>query len=318
MRKKSELSDLTENSSHIFVIIVLAVLVSLLILIVAKIYQNQTAEPQEKSIVLTFESDNFPTLQLGHYALWSVLPENQYQFLKRFNSVDNQLVSLDGTSLTTLELKDLDEITAFAVTVELEGDRDETPNNFELMRTTVDNNRAQLKFDMEIPIPNNSFLLATPSDGNLTINELSGLWFVDENLDQPSLSLPELNNLAFTYQARVINTQTNQRLMIGRFSDPKLADDFQNHSLTFPVFNFPGEDFLRNIPDGLEPPLNLANGNYQIIISLEPFLNENDFTGEEVFLELFSSNISANLPAHTAQTLNYKFKPITLTIDIDG
>jgi len=317
MRKKSELSDLTENSSHIFVIIVLAVLISLMILIAAKIYQDQHLQPEKQTTVLTFESDNFPTLQFGHYALWNVSSSDQHQFLKRFNSVNNQLVSLDGSDLTSIEIDDDTEITQLAVTIEMEGDRDEIPNNFELMLGPVVESRANLKFDMEIPIQNNSFVLATPSDGNQTINELSGIWFVDRDLERESLSLPELNNSMFIYQARVINTQINQTLMIGRFRDPKSPDDFQNHSLTFQVFNFPGEDFLRNLPDGLEPPLNLSNGNYRVIISLEPFFNDSDFTGDDIFIELFNTDISSTLPPHTPQILDYKFRPITLSIEIN-
>lgn len=318
MRKKSELSDLTENPSRIFVIIILAVVVSLLILIVAKIYQDRTHEPTIETTRLTLESDNFPTLQLGHYALWSVLPEDQYTFLKRFNSVNNQLVSLDGSVLTTLDLPNTDTITRLAITIEREGDRDEKPNNFVFMHSTVEDDHAKLEFNIEVPPTHNSFLLATPSDGNLTINELSGIWFINEDLEQPSLNLPELENLPFIYQAGVINTQSNQYLTIGKFRDYAQPDDFQSHTLNTEGFNLPGEDFLRNLPDGLEPPLNLTNGNYQVIISLEPFLDGDDFTGEDIFLELFKSEISTTLPAHTTQILDLKFRPITLTVNIDG
>lgn len=315
MRKKSELSDLTDNPSQIFMIILSAVFLSFFILISAKFYQNRNTTTDKQVITLTIKSDSFPTLQLGHYALWNITPSGQYQFLKRFNSVEKQLVSLNKENLTTLDIDTNTEITEFVVTIEKEGDRDEVPNNFELIRGPFIKNKAYLEFNIETPVQSSSFVLATPSDGNLTINELSGIWFVDNKLENGSLGLSEINKPNFTYQAMISNTQTNEILMIGRFSDPKSSDDFQKYSLNSKVFNYPGEDFLRNLPEGLEPPLNLSNGNYRVIISLEPFISGSDFTGEEVFLELFNNNISTNLSPHTSQTLDYTFKPIVLSIE---
>jgi len=315
MRKKSELSDLTDNPSQIFMIILSAVFLSFFILISAKFYQNRNTTTDKQVITLTIKSDSFPTLQLGHYALWNITPSGRYQFLKRFNSVEKQLVSLNKENLTTLDIDTNTEITEFVVTIEKEGDRDEVPNNFELIRGPFIKNKAYLEFNIETPVQSSSFVLATPSDGNLTINELSGIWFVDNKLENGSLGLSEINKPNFTYQAMISNTQTNEILMIGRFSDPKSSDDFQKYSLNSKVFNYPGEDFLRNLPEGLEPPLNLSNGNYRVIISLEPFISGSDFTGEEVFLELFNNNISTNLSPHTSQTLDYTFKPIVLSIE---
>lgn len=315
MRKKSELSDLTDNSSRIFMIILSAILLSIFILVSAKFYQSRNTTTDKQVTTLTLKSDSFPTLQLGHYALWNITPSGQYQFLKRFNSVAEQLVSLNKENLTTLDIDSNTEITELVVTIEKEGDRDEVPNNFELMRGSFIDNKAYLEFNIETPTQSSSFVLATPSDGNLTINELSGLWFVDNKLESESLSLPEINKQNFTYQAIISNTQMSEILTIGRFSDPKSSDDFQNHSLNSKVFNYPGEDFLRNLPEGLEPPLNLSNGNYRVIISLEPFMSGSDFTGEAIFLELFNNNIPPNLSPHTSQTLDYTFKPIILSIE---
>ncbi len=315
MRKKSELSDLTDNSSRIFMIILVAVSLSFFLLISAKFYQNRNTTTDRQVITLTLKSDSFPTLQLGHYALWNITPSGQYQFLKRFNSVEGQLVSLNKDNLTTLDIDTDTEITELTVTIEKEGDRDQVPNNFELMRGPFINSKAYLEFNVETPVQDSNFVLATPSDGNLTINELSGVWFVDNKLENGSLSLSEINKPNFTYQAIITNTQTDEVLMIGRFRNPKSSDDFQNYSLNSKVFNYPGEDFLRNLPEGLEPPLNLSNGNYHVIISLEPFISGSDFTGEAVFLELFNTHIPSNLSPHTSQALDYTFKPIVLSIE---
>lgn len=317
MRKKSELSELTDNTFRVFMIIVFSVLISLATLITAKIYQDRqdTSETQVQTISL--DSENFPTLQLGHYCLWVVDHQGQYRFLKRFNSIKGRLVSLDGTELQELPVDTLRQAKEFVVTIEQEGDRDKNPNDFELMRGALTENSSQLRFDLQNIGDQQRFLLATPSDGNNTINERSGLWFVDEDLQTQGLTLDELTDGRFSYQARLQNTSTGDELNIGYFRDPKTKDDFQSFSLSSSVFNFPGEDLLRNLPGDLEPPINLANGDYKIIVSLEPMINNSDFTGEEVFVEIMSTEIPQNLEPYRTQLLDITFKPILLSLEIN-
>ncbi len=317
MRKRSELSELTENTFRVFVIIALSILVSLSILIAAKIYQDRNLEVENTQISLSFEADNFPTLQLGHYCLWAVDSDNNYKFLKRFNSVNNNLVSLDGSDLNSLEIDPLEGYTGFVVTIELEGDRNENPNDFELTRGIIEDDTAGLLFDFKSIGESNSYILSTPSDGNRTINEQSGIWFVTSDNESPSLDLEPLPGKKFSYQARVLNTKTGDQLNIGYFSDPKTKDDFQAYSLSSSVFNTPGEDFLTNLPGDVEPPINLANGDYELIVSLEPFTNDGDFTGEEIFLEIMRSYIPKQLEPNTSQNLDITFKPISLKISIN-
>lgn len=323
MRTSSDLKDLTDNSLRILLIIISAILISITILITAKLYQNKnTSTPEDKSgVILELEANNFPTLQLGHYALWNLDQDGNYHFLKRFNSLNHKLISLDGTTLTRLQLENpitSASLNTLVVTIEQEGDRDEKPNNLEFMRGKIEGKETTLKFDINIdPNDKNSFILATPTDGNLSINELSGIWFINEKLQDPTLSIPELKNIPFTYQARVVNTDTGTNLTIGNFVDPTSPDNFQNYSSDSLGFNTPGEDFLRNISGELEPPLNLANGYYKVIVSVEPYYQENDFTGEGIFSEILSTNIPYGLAPHTSHYLNQTFEPITLTINMN-
>jgi len=314
MRKKSELSELTENPVRILVIIVLSVFLSLLILLSAK-YQSDNFNTPQDNFVLELTSENFPTIQLGHYALWGIADNTSF-FLKRFNSIDKQLVGLDGQALEELEVPDGRSFEAFMVTIENEGDRNEVPNNFTLMKTAIKNNEANLLFDITIPDSENTFILATPTDGNQTINEQSGIWFVDSDLTKKGLNLQELANTPFKYEARIINIENNVNLSLGRFSDPETSDDSQIFSQALEGFKFPGEDLLRNLPEELEPPINLANGQYKVIISLEPNTDDTDITGSDIFLPILETEIPEDLEPYENYPLKLTYAPIKLNIKI--
>ena len=311
------MSELTENSTRVFAIIVFTILLALFILVTAKFYQRSTQQIQPSKTEINLTGNNFPTIQLGHYALWGVSEQNAFTLIKRFNFVDGSLVSLDGSVLESVEIDDATYIKSIAVTIELEGDRDEIPSELILMSQSVNDNKADLSFDVEEPTEESTFLLATPTDGNNTINELSGLWFISEDLITKSLSLDEPVNPFFTYEARIINNEFDEEINIGRFTDTNSSDDFQNHSLTNPGYNTPGEDFLRNLPVNIEPPINLTNGEYQVIISIEPDIDGTDISGPEVFLEIYNTEIPQTLNAYKSFPLDFTFKPITLKVVID-
>jgi hypothetical protein len=316
MRRRSQLSELNERQPLIGIIIVVTIIISALILIVSKFYldgKNQTIAPSPS---MTLQSDNFPTIQLGHYAIWGRKDDNSVVFIKRFNSIDNQLKNLDGSDLTELYLEGLDDIQSIFVTIESEGDRDETPNDFVLMDSEIVQNRAELIFDLDIPESENYFILATPTDGNSTINEMSGLWFKDEVDELPGLKLPN-SPQKFKYEARIINPVVERALYLGRFDNVKEEDNSKIYSLSSEGFKFPGEDLLRNLPEPLEAPLNLANGNYQIIVSLEPDSDGIDNTGEDVFLRLLSLEIPRNSAELQNIPMNTDYKPIQLTIELN-
>ena len=67
----------------------------------------------------------------------------------------------------------------------------------------------------------------------------------------------------------------------------------------------------------MEAPLNLANGDYQVIVSLEPDIDGVDITGEDVFLRLLSKEIHQNSPERQNIILETDYKPIQLRIEIN-
>jgi hypothetical protein len=316
MRRRSQLSELNERQSLIWIIIIASVAISALILILSKIYLDRNNNPTPEIPSFTLQTENFPTIQLGHYALWGRKNDESILFIKRFNSIDNQIKNLDGRDLTELSLEKLNELNSFFVTIENEGDRDETPNNFILMESQILEGKSELKFELSIPKTDSTFMLATPTDGNSTINELSGLWFKDADEELPSLNLP-LSQQNFIYEIRLINTIANNSLLIGRFDNPREEDNSKIYSLTSEGFKFPGEDLLRNLPEPLEAPLNLANGDYQVVVSLEPDIDGVDITGEDIFLRLLSKQIPQNSPEKENIILEADYKPIQLRIEIN-
>ena len=70
-------------------------------------------------------------------------------------------------------------------------------------------------------------------------------------------------------------------LSTGRFTDPAAADDASPFSDGGPAF--PGEDFLTDLPDGVTPPVDLADGSSLIVVSVEPDLAGIDPTGSGPF-----------------------------------
>lgn len=316
MRSRSQLSELNERQSLIGIIILVTVAISAIILILSKIYLDRNNDPTLETPSFTIQSNNFPTIQLGHYALWGRRNDESILFIKRFNSIDNQIKNLDGSDLTELSLEGLNELKDFFVTIENEGDRDETPNNFILMESQILEGRSELKFELIIPETDSTLMLATPTDGNSTINELSGLWFKDAKEELPGLNLP-LSPQRFKYEIRLINTVADNSLLIGRFDNVREEDNSRIYSLTSESFKFPGEDLLRNLPEPMEAPLNLANGDYQVIVSLEPDIDGVDITGEDVFLRLLSKEIHQNSPERQNIILETDYKPIQLRIEIN-
>ena len=313
MQKRYELGELNDNPGIVFIIIILTVIVSISILIWAKYYSNSPV-PKIEGTTIQLDAHNIPTLQLGHYALWTLNQEGIYKFQKRFNTVNAELVSLDGSRLEELVIGNISIPKEYMVTIEEEGDRDEEPGlNF--MNGLLNGNSANLRFKLTNPENPSSFILASPTDGNNTINEESGLWFTN-NQNTGSLNLPELPD-GFSFEARVIHLKSNTDMRIGSFAQFDGEDDLSIFSLTEKGFKYPGEDFLTNLPANLEAPLNLANGDFQVIISIEPNIDGVDMTGEQIFSELFHADIPKELEPYTSHPLEYTFIPTELNIKIN-
>lgn len=153
--------------------------------------------------------------------------------------------------------------------------------------------RAHLKIAFgDIGRSSGQYMLATPTDGDASVNELSGVWFGMVNTGQSALQLPALPS-GWVYEGWAM--VDGKSLTTGRFSNPSGAD--ANAPFSGPVAppNIPGEDFLRNPPvavfPGLSFPLDLRGQS--VAISIEPDLRGTDPTGAGPFgIMLLQADIS--------------------------
>ncbi len=180
-----------------------------------------------------------------------------------------------GLSKSQFELnpENLDKATAFILTIEPSPDNDASPSAVHLMAGNFSGSSANLTVDHGAAIGTNfsnasgKYILATPTDGNTTTNEKSGVWWLDPaNGPGRGLELPELAK-GWQYEGwAVIN---DIPVSTGKFSSVTSADAssvYSGSEADGPPF--PGEDFLVNAPAGLTFPLDLSGA--KIVISVEP------------------------------------------------
>ena len=111
-----------------------------------------------------------------------------------------------------------------------------------------------------------TYILATPTDGNDDMNELSGVWFLDPSGPSAGLALPTLPN-GWKYEGWAV--MGNTAVSTGTFTSVSGNDEsalFSGTTASAPMY--PGEDFLMNAPSGLTFPTDLSGGT--MVISVEP------------------------------------------------
>ena len=230
---------------------------------------NTGSQPDVESSV-SF-SATLPVLSEGHYEGWAIYGDEKVSTGK-FDA---------GSEVFTLE-RNLEDADMVVVTIEAEGDTDTEPSGVVVLAGEVgESNTVALSFPVDLSNVSGSYILATPTNGNGN-NETSGVWFVQ--LPPPlsaSLNLPELPS-GWVYEGWAVNGGTP--LTTGRFSDVAAADDFNDFSGTdAPGPNFPGEDFIRNAPEGSTFPVDLADGESLVVVSVEPDIDGVDPTGPAPF-----------------------------------
>ncbi len=314
---KALLSDFQRNYRKIIAIATAIMLITITVFIVLKI-ESPISDPESADqLQLQLNGAHIPTLNLGHYVLWIVDNQGEYHFFKRFNFYQGELVSLDGSKLTTWQEEAPPDISKFVVTIEREGDRDEIPNSVILLQGAPSEGVASLRQELlAFDKVQGSFILASPSDGNNEVNEQSGLWFVEPSQKKASLSLPPINLGNWIWEARIQSTMGID-LLIGRFSSASGYDNFDDYSaLNGDSLAYPGQDFFINLPQNMAGPVNLANGSYRVIISLEPNLADSDFTGDTVFMPVLSAEVAPGQAVHEPVQLQLIEDTIELTIQV--
>ena len=180
-------------------------------------------------------------------------------------------VGADGVQSKTkfsVKISDANDATTFVLSIEPENDSDPAPAATKILAGDFSGSSAELSIANIGDFSNaeGKYILATPTNGMPT-NENSGIWFLNLSTGSPEvgLTLPTLPD-GWKYEGWTVINGTP--VTTGKFTDVATTDEAAPYSDSLPGPPFPGEDFLKNAPDGLTFPTDIAGGT--AVISIEP------------------------------------------------
>lgn len=274
-------------------------LVAISAAVVAPVLTEQTQAQVATTLRLDLRA--LEPLAAGHYEGWAIFGEEKVSTGKFALAGDGSLLTLAGQPIdlfrSVVDLRDADSI---VVTIEADGDVDDLPSGIVVLAGPRAGDRAALAFPVDLSAAAGGYILATPTDDDPD-NDAAGVWFLDPAGPQPSLTLPALP-AGWVYEGWGVTQGTP--LSTGPFETPgggDLAAAFSGSSSGPP---FPGEDFVANLPAAIAPPVNLADGDSLIVISVEPDLMGSDPTGSGPFsIKPLVGEVPAGLLDHTLTPL---------------
>ena len=173
----------------------------------------------------------------------------------------------------SLTQSNISKATTYVLTIEPFPDTDPTPSSVHILAGDFSGTSANLVISHAAAIGNDflastgGYILATPTDGGMTTNENSGVWWLDPAQGPGAgLSLPTLPS-GWMYEGWAVIDGVP--VSTGTFTDVAAADKAAPYSETMAAGPpFPGEDFLLNAPTGVTFPTDLAGKT--VVISVEP------------------------------------------------
>jgi len=175
-----------------------------------------------------------------------------------------------------IDSEHLEKASKFVLTIEPANDPDAAPAATHILEGDFSGSSASVTVGAIADFSNVSgkYILATPTNGPMS-SEKSGIWFLDLSSGAPTegLMLPTLP-AGWKYEGwAVIN---GMPVSTGTFTNTKATDEFDGFSgpTALGMVNgadgfFPGEDFLKAAPTGLDFPVDISGG--KAVISIEPF-----------------------------------------------
>lgn len=213
-----------------------------------------------------------------HYEGWSIIGGAPVSTGRWNIQADGSVVSVNEAGDVTGTLGTTDSFvspvsanhansTAYVLTLEPNGDTDAGPSKVHIVAGRYEGNTAQAVVENRSAIGTDfvdfagSFILAAPTGGA----DDQGLWYF--NGESAALTLPELPE-GWNYEGWVVDTAAGVPYSTGIFHDPNGADWDGAGPYAGPnADNFPpapGQDFVQGMP------LDLDNGNFITVISVEP------------------------------------------------
>jgi hypothetical protein len=221
---------------------------------------------------LTLTTSSFPTLSGGaHYEGWAIV-DGEPISTGKFNVEGDRLTDAGGVPIDGFFLSnDVGAASTIVITIEPAGDTDAVPADTHFVAGDIVAGEAELTIahpaalGTDFADASGSFVLATPTDGDRTNDELSGIWFLEFPGPEASLNLPELPE-GWTYEGWAVIDGVP--VTSGTFRSTVGSDDSAPYSGTVRTPNFPGEDYLFNAPEGLTFPTDLSGA--PVVVSVEP------------------------------------------------
>lgn len=251
----------------------------------------ETAQPRDNGSIdygsVQLFAQSMPVLAQGAYELVVVGQDGARTSLGRFLLTDQgQIADLAGTVKPNAVFPLRQRVTGLSKAEIRLVDRQDNrqPFSIEFLTGDFQQDRAVATFGGSVfEQSSGRYMVGTPTDGNDTLNERSGLWFGDLVRGAAALNLPTLKP-GWVYEGWAV--LDGRPLTTGRFTSVNRPDSFSGFSdAQSPAPNFPGEDFLRDPPvqvfPGLAFPLDLAGD--LVRISLEPDVSGIDPTGQGPF-----------------------------------
>lgn len=258
--------------------------------------KTEESPPPLAEVRLQFE--RLPPNRSSHYELWERSPSGGEQRMGGFRVLEGgSIVSLAGDPTSTLSAPELPPAgTELLLTLEAGDTLAEQRSERVLLRGVLKTTEADLVSELPKIPKGQVAILSTPTEedapATTKVPASAGIWFAKKGAKKgtpaPGLSVPALPT-GWVYGGWVV-TGADTVLPTGLFPSPKAADRHAPYSGTGAGWKLPGEDFLRDAPEGLKFPLNLADGRTEVIVSLEPDVGStNDHP--EPFLPLLTARI---------------------------
>ncbi len=202
-----------------------------------------------------------------------------------------------SNSSFTVDISNLDNASAFVLTIEPSNDPDPEPSDVHILAGDLTNGVGILSVGHAAALGDDystaagGYILATPTNGTNN-DENSGIWFLDPAAGPGvGLTLPTLP-AGWKYEGwSVIN---GVAVSTGKFTALNTADEQATFSGPILGPPFPGEDFLVNAPTELTFPVDLSGS--KAVISIEP---EPDNSGAPFLLKPLVGDVPANAADHT-------------------
>ena len=263
--------------------------------------------PSELPFELSFQ--NLQPTASGSYELWLVRGDTAWSF-GRFETNDTGDGFVADTQLEaiTTQAQDGDQI---VITLESDRETNNQPSAVVVLSGLIGAetpSQAELEYPVDLSQVSGSYILATPTN-DPEAHETAGIWLTTPTGSAPTVVLPSLPE-GWVYQLWA--EHGGVLLNGGRFTAADQADNFAGFSGEGSGPNYPGEDYVRNLPPPFNQPLELADGNSRIFISLEPDLDgvdPSDLPSATPSASRFLTFLTALIPAAAQDHTTYQLEP---------